>query len=365
MRPVTKTLLIRADASVPRGTGHVMRCLAIAQAWKDAGGEVTYAMAESTSSVESRLDQEGIKIFSIQSTPGSAHDAESLVECALSQNADLLIVDGYHFGKEYCQALKVAGLKFLIIADHNTSVCESADLLLNPDVSDEQEVRSNYGPQTSLLLGPRYALLRREFTSWKFAVREPAEGLLKLLVTMGGSDPENLSLRIMNALQKCGLPDLEVVVLVGGSNPHFEKLDSAQKIPTPKFKLIKDANNVPQWMAWADVAVTAAGNSIWELMFMGCPVICCTRGPEDERLLARLAKCHAAMDIGPSSHTQLEERFLREFMILREHKLREVMAKNGRALVDGLGAMRVVEQLLAVKDHTQNKTQHTSGSIRS
>ena len=81
------TVVIRADASIAIGTGHVMRCLALAQAWQDAGGNVAFAMAESTPAIDARLRSEGMEIVHLDVSPNSLRDAQDLAALALDRQA--------------------------------------------------------------------------------------------------------------------------------------------------------------------------------------------------------------------------------------------------------------------------------------
>ena len=112
------TLLIRSDASIAIGTGHVMRCLALAQAWRDAGGNVTFAMAEATPSIEARLRIEGVNVVRLPVPPGSTEDSARTCDLARQENAAWVVVDGYQFGSAYQTALRAAGLKVLFVDDH-------------------------------------------------------------------------------------------------------------------------------------------------------------------------------------------------------------------------------------------------------
>ena len=94
------TVIIRADASVAMGTGHVMRCLALAQAWQDEGGECIFAMAEASPSLEERVRSEKIEIVTITASPGSPQDAAQFAELAGKHHACWVVVDGYQFDVE-------------------------------------------------------------------------------------------------------------------------------------------------------------------------------------------------------------------------------------------------------------------------
>ena len=93
-------LIIRADASTEIGTGHVMRCLALAQAWQDAGNKATFVMAMKSPAIEARLRSEGFEVVIVQQTPGSAEDAVQTEGVANQHNAQWIVVDGYQFGRQ-------------------------------------------------------------------------------------------------------------------------------------------------------------------------------------------------------------------------------------------------------------------------
>lgn len=160
-------LLIRTDATTQIGTGHVMRCLALAQAWQDAGGTTYFAAAKITASLEARLADEGMALHLIPAPSGSVDDGAQLIRLAHRVKARWIVVDGYHFGAEYQQAIKKSGLRLLAIDDYGHSSHYYADLVLNQNTSADESLYVNREPGTELLLGTRYTLLRREFWPWR------------------------------------------------------------------------------------------------------------------------------------------------------------------------------------------------------
>jgi spore coat polysaccharide biosynthesis predicted glycosyltransferase SpsG len=110
------TLLIRADATHATGHGHVMRCLALAQAWQDRCGDCMFAMADPLPVLEARLCSENIPVTRIASLPGSTNDAKQLSELASKNNTRWIVLDGYQFGVDYQRTLKDADHRILAIA---------------------------------------------------------------------------------------------------------------------------------------------------------------------------------------------------------------------------------------------------------
>jgi UDP-2,4-diacetamido-2,4,6-trideoxy-beta-L-altropyranose hydrolase len=337
-------LLLRTEASVAIGTGHLMRCLALAQAWGDAGGRAVFAMAQATPAVEERLRNEGFEVTRVAAQVGSAADAEQTTRLALMHGASWVIVDGYEFGAEYQESLKRIGMKVLFIDDNGHAGKYSADLVLNPNVHANESLYSNREPYTRLLLGSRYVLLRREFERWRTWKREIPVNGRKILITMGGSDPDNLTYRAIRALMEARIEGLEAMVVVGGSNPHLESLQPLAAECGESIRLLRDPSNIPDLMAWADLAVVAGGGTLWELLFMGCPVLSYARNPVQAQIISQLSEEGIVGGLGyPQESSQAGKTALVELAKSQEGRAR--CSQLGRERIDGHGAERAFELL--------------------
>jgi len=337
-------ILIRADASVAMGTGHLMRCLALAQAWQDAGGRAVFAAAESTEAVRARLVAERCNVVSVSAAAGSADDASQTIALAHEEKAAWVVVDGYHFSADYQRALKAAGFKALFLDDYGHAQHYSADLLLNQNLGAGEALYRDREAQTRLLLGPRYCLLRREFAAWRSRARDVSPVCRKLLVMMGGSDPQNLTSRVLEALAQGGFENLEAQVVVGGSNPHFAALQSVAAQSAGKITVRRDVTNVAELMADADLAISAAGSTCWELFLFGLPALLVDVAANQTELAKELDRQGCAIRVGDQNTApraiagQLER-------LVRSQEIRRSLSQNCRKLVDGRGAERVVSAL--------------------
>src|ERR1035437_492179 len=271
---MSEMLLIRADASARMGTGHVMRCLALAQGWQRHAGKVLVLQAETTPALEQLLAREGVVLARLEARPGTVADAEHTIAFARKHSAAWVVADGYHFDANYQRAIKAAGLRLLLFDDYGHADFYSADLVLNQNLGADPALYQRREAHTRLLLGTRYVLLREEFLDMQDWKREiPAVGN-KVLVTMGGSDPDNVTGKVIQALKQ--FSEIETKVVIGGSNPHVQSLQSSIIHHPSSIQLVVDANNMPELMAWADVAIAAGGSTSWELAFMGLPSLVCT-----------------------------------------------------------------------------------------
>ena len=339
------TLILRADASFAMGTGHVMRCLALAQAWQDEGGSCVFALAEATPAVERRLRAEKCDISIVIAASGSQQDAACVVELAAKTHATWIVVDGYQFDVAYQRTLKAAGLRLLIVDDDARCGSYCADLVLDqgPDASESQY--RNRETYTQLLLGTRYAMLRREFKAWREWRREIPPVAQRLLVTIGGSDPEGLTSRLIGALRETAAPGLATTVVVGGSNPRRAELERAND-GARSIYLACDPPNMPELMAQSDLAVICAGGTLWELLYMGCASLIYVRDEGQRQTIASLQAMGAVHNMG--AVWEFEESRLRGAIseLASSSERRAEMAQLGRQIVDGEGPRRVLSQLL-------------------
>jgi UDP-2,4-diacetamido-2,4,6-trideoxy-beta-L-altropyranose hydrolase len=322
------------------GTGHVMRCLALAQAWQDAGGQAVFAMVEAPPTIRQRLLAENMEVAMLESLAGSEDDAKGVGELAKRHAATWAVVDGYQFGAAYQREVKASGQKLLFVDDNGHADHYAADIVLNQNAHANEGLYPNREPYTQLLLGPRYVLLRREFKQWRNWTREIARIGRKVLVTMGGSDPDNVTARIINALELLKMQGLHAVVVVGGSNPHFENLRRPPGHSNVRLQI--DVPNISELMAWADVAVSAAGTTCLEMCLLGLPAMLISLAENQRPIAHELGRTHCAIYIGESSNVTAENVASKLEWFLLSPEIRATCSRSGRELVDGQGAPRVV-----------------------
>lgn len=331
-----KTILIRADAGFEMGTGHVMRCLALAQAWRENGDKAVFALAESTPSILARLSADGFEHVSIVADRGREADANSTAELACQYEASWIVLDGYAFGGEYQESVRSRGTKILLIDDMGASERTCADIVLNANVNATGELYKNRNG-CKLLLGTRYLLLRREFVEWSGWRRvwpAPAE---HVLVSIGGSDPTGFTGVLMS---NKGFVALATTFLFGGSARDVASLQGHANA-----ELLKDEPDMPRLMSRSDITVLCAGGTLWESLFMGCATVSFSRNSTQDSVLQDLQSMGAARWMGriesydPARLSEIVEE------IASSESMRKTMCEAGKKIVDGGGAQRVAEIL--------------------
>src|SRR6266699_2604058 len=336
----SQTLLIRADANVEIGTGHVMRCLALAQAWQDRGGDVVFAMAESSAGIDERLRLEQAQISRLDAMPGSADDAAQTASLAQELQADWAVVDGFDFA--YQRFLKDTGLQLLIIDDYDHAGHYSADVVINQNISAKESLYTSREKYTRLCLGLDYVLLRREFKVWREWKREIAPVAKKILVTMGGSDPENVTSAVLRAMRLVDIDGVELIVVVGPGNPNGEMLEQEAAGSNGLTRLCRNVTNIPELMSWADFAVSAAGSTCWELCLLGLPSAVIDIAENQRPIAQALGQDGAAIHLGSGHGFRPDEAAAKVKALLLSSTARSCMSERARRLVDGRGAERVI-----------------------
>jgi spore coat polysaccharide biosynthesis predicted glycosyltransferase SpsG len=157
----------------------------------------------------------------------------------------------------------------------------------------------------------------------------------------------NLTLKVVNALDKVNVKDLDVKIVAGASNNHLESLEIAASKITSSIEIIQYVNDMPELMAWADFAVLAGGSTNLELLFMGLPYTAMITAENQRLNVEKLSLLNATINLG--WYENLETGNVAEVLnrLLPSKCLREKMSANCRNLVDGMGAERVVSALMS------------------
>lgn len=341
MNPASRPLLlIRADAGVAIGVGHVMRCLALAQAWQDAGGEAALAAVSLPDSLHARLRGEGVSVHRIAATVGDDADGAATLALARRLAAAWVAVDGYEFSSDYFRRLRTAGLRVLALDDMAHLPSYPVDVLLNQNLGAVPETYAPLvPPEATLLLGPRHSLLRREFRRAANSPARPLHEPRRVLVSFGGSDPDNHSSQVIRNLARHARYPLEVVVLAGAASPHVQWLRATAEAAPFRCEVRVDVPDVAAQMLWADAAITAGGSTVWELASLRVPALI---GASSENQLAGLA----GLDAVPFFQAMRVERLLAVDLAAALASLwANASALAAPCEIDAHGATRVVARL--------------------
>ena len=315
-------IAFRVDASLEIGTGHVMRCLTLADALRDKNAEVFFLCRPHTGHLIATVRAKGYTTFVLRD-PSSNSDSDSklkhaswlgstqlddvaeCVEVIKHNKVDLIIVDHYSLDHRWETQLRSKTERLMVIDDLADRE-HDCDLLLDQNLGrlarDYDDLVSS---STTLFIGPQFALLRPEFALLRpqsLARKTSNPQLKQLLITMGGVDKDNVTGQVLDALKVCGLPaSLNVTVIVGAHCPWVEEVQSQSTQMPWQTQVLINADNMAMLMADSDIAIGAAGSTSWERCCLGLPTFQIALSQNQEPIANALSVAGAALTL-PRQH---------------------------------------------------------------
>ncbi len=367
-------IAFRTDASLQIGSGHVMRCLTLADALKAQGADCHFISRAHPGHLHEVIHQRGYKVNSLvapvqpaqaaiknivneasipqQEPPhaawlGSTWQADAQETSAILTNLqpDWLVVDHYALDQRWEETLAPHYRKLLVI-DDLADRSHRCDLLLDQNLGRQpQDYAALVPAHCQLLIGPRFALLRPEFAAlrpYSLQRRHALPALRHLLITMGGVDQPNATGQVLQALKTCTLPaDCRITVVMGPTAPWLQNVrELAAQMPWPT-EVVVNINDMAQRMADSDLAIGAAGSTSWERCCLGLPTLMVVLAENQEEAAVHLQHAGAAncLEFSGLLHQDLHAQL--QGLIDQQEQLGQLSACAG-AITDGLGVERMV-----------------------
>ena len=339
--------VIRADASIAIGSGHVHRCLSLAVELRRRGAEVLFICRELPGNLGALLAERDFRVFFLP-PPGEgepecrpARDARetAAVLTSLSGGVDWLIVDHYALGGEWESALRDLVTSILVV-DDLADRRHDCDVLLDQGfyADAEHRYRELVSPGCRLLLGPRYALLNDGFTRQR--QREDEKSGERLFVFFGGSDATNETEKVLQALPLLKNRNVQLDVVIGGGNPfraRIEKLAAADD----RVRLHGQVEDMAALMVKSDIALGAGGTTTWERFCLGLPSIVVSVADNQTALSEFLGLDGRIVYLGRAGQVDREMIARAIDSLLEFPWWRRSLSRRGRELVDGQGCRRL------------------------
>lgn len=348
-----KSALFRTDGSHRLGLGHVMRSLALAQGLKKMGVEPLFVIRDYEPSVVELVRRHQCDVKTIPQGSSFAEDASRTLDFASRHHVSLIVTDLSNSDslanlaeyRRYFQKLKAAHT-FMIILDE----------LIEADFPRGLQVIPYYGAEsintrprggTRLLLGPKYFIFRQEFVEAAPVKREIGKNARNILVTMGGSDPLNLTIRVAMVLKELNRTslNLQIVIGIGYSDSVKVELESILAGYRGNYELITGSDNMADLMLWADLAIIAGGLTKCETAVTGTPSIIISSSEREAAMCEEFEKGGSALHLGHISEISEADIAKAIGKLLEDDILRTQMSKRGRDMVDGKGVERVISEI--------------------
>lgn len=342
------SVFIRADAAIRLGTGHIIRCLTLADELKAKGVNVNFICCNEAGNLIGLIKNKGYTVYELPSNIDPDLDTENCLEVLKTQpvKADWLIVDNYSLGSSFETRMRPYTGHIMVI-DDMADRQHDCDLLLDQNFCTDMETRYNGLVSSSCrkLIGPQYALLRPEFVCFREKRLKRKGSVKKILISMGGSDPTNQTDKVLKALQLLELQEITLDVVVGDSNPYKEEIKRiCSALPSTEFHCQVD--NMAQLMINADLAIGAAGATSWERCCLGLPSIVLILSDNQINTAKALEEKELIINLG--WYKDITEHHIKGAIecLSSQAGKRNMMGAKGMKLVDGRGAARVAREIL-------------------
>ncbi|SNY56043.1 UDP-2,4-diacetamido-2,4,6-trideoxy-beta-L-altropyranose hydrolase [Arsukibacterium tuosuense] len=334
-------VLFRTDASVALGSGHVMRCLTLADALRKLGANCDFACRLTSGHLADVIRRQGFNILPLPDVIATEMADASATLAQLTQNYDLLIIDHYALAADYSRQLR-SHFRHIMQIDDLANRSYDCDLLLDQNLVANAEQR--YGKlvpvHCKVLTGPRYALLREEFY-------HPPEQRVsdRILIGFGGSDEQNLTSLAIDAVNKLKIPGLTADIVIGANNPwHAEIYKLTASLPN--MRLHVQCNYMAKLMHQARLMLGGGGASHWERCISALPGLVVTVAENQQATTAFLDQLGACVWLGQAADMSAEFFAERLCYYLSRPALLDSMGRTAAGLIPAAAGTPLVTETI-------------------
>ncbi|MEM9942528.1 MAG: UDP-2,4-diacetamido-2,4,6-trideoxy-beta-L-altropyranose hydrolase [Planctomycetota bacterium] len=344
MNLATPRLLIRADVGPSIGVGHIMRCMAIAQQWQKVGGEVVFVTGDLPGTLARRLKRNQFLTFQIQNSKADEADARDTLKIIDAERPGWILLDGYRFDNHYQSQFSNQPAFLVVLDDYRHDGHAWADMVINQNAYGHE---IGYDSQGIILAGPDYALLRSEFVENNENRRPTPTKARRILVTFGGSDPDNWTLETLEVLEELNLKRLVIDCALGPSFQGYRSLDEFKKRTQMCVRFHQNVDRMSHLMNRADLAVTGGGITCYELARSGVPAIVVPFVDNQIAIARTMDRLGIMTSIEPTNQSSTKSDFTKKLgrqikQLIANPQQRLSMSIRGQQLIDGLGSQRIV-----------------------
>lgn len=339
-------LLIRADANEMIGTGHMMRCISIAEEFRGRGEAVTFIAADECSGKIAA--SKGFPVICLHSVWNDLErELDRLIDTVQRYDISLLLIDSYYVTEFYLKQLR----QYTRIAyiDDVDAFLYPADLLINYNMYAESlDYPAKYrkaGMKTQFALGCSYAPLRKEFSNTS---RNTKEQVSDILITSGGTDPYHVTGSILDKLaEQPWFMQMHYYVILGRFHMDQSELEEKWK-DCGHVHLLKNVSNMSDYMKSCDVAITAGGVTVYELCACGIPSILYTLADNQLRIAQAVSERRLIPWVGDVRENMREcmDSIVEHLeMYVSDREKRRQLSVRMRECVDGNGSRRLADRM--------------------
>jgi spore coat polysaccharide biosynthesis predicted glycosyltransferase SpsG len=336
--------------------GHIMRCIGLAQGFKKLAVKSVFVVRDYECRITDFLCANGYEVETISKDSNLTEDASLTLNFAFRHGAKIIITDisnrdtvlNIEAYSEYLKRLKHNGV-YLVTIDGFNGDCISdklaitADMVVVPYYGAENKSYKTNG-STKFLLGTRFFIFTEGFAEAAKTEKQTKETVDNILVSMGGSDPFNYTLKVSNALVRLNRAYLNLKVVIGRGFAADSKPKITDVLEDFKgsYKIINGTDEMAKLMLWADLAIISSGLTVYEAALMSTPSVVLSQYEYQEEVMNRFSKAGSFLYLGCGNN--IGEKVISEAVdkLLDDFVLRNRMAESGGNFVDGKGIERII-----------------------
>lgn len=329
-----KSVIFRADGNNKVGMGHVIRCLSLADEIKASMPDINITFVTKDDIAKKAIEEKYHKVF-------LTNNIDFFSDNTLTNK--LIITDFLNTDNKYISKIReITGDRSTVLCIDNNPVLKyiDAQIVVNANVFSQKET---FGVGSTLYyLGPKYMILKKTFEKLRTEKNEIRDSVNSILVMMGGSDPNGFTVKLIKILQK--IPkNMSINIVLGPAFDHFNLLNKELDLGNRDYNIYHNPRDLSTIMKNADIALSAAGITLYELATLGIPTIAIPQVKHQEYIAEAFEKKRACINTG---YDPDEISILKSVNLLMENSsLRAEMKENSRNLVDGKGLKRVASMI--------------------
>lgn len=338
-------LYIRVDGNAKIGTGHVMRCLSIADAAKKNMVDTTFILADEQ--MQSFINDRGYRFLILHSDYTNMDEELLELEKIISQESiSGILCDSYQVTKSYLKRL--SSLVKTACIDDMMKIDYPVDLLINYNIYGEESYYRTHSPnQKKRLLGCQYAPIRAEFVKVTYQVKAIAKDIL---ITTGGGDQYDITGEILRTFsERKEFHQFVFHVVCGAFNSNRESLHELERQYPKNIQIHENVTDMATLMKMCDMAISAGGTTMYELAAVGVPTICFYFVDNQEKIAMYFEKTTGIPNAGDFLlHPEMVINTIVSKVenIALDYNQRSKISTEMRKLVDGKGADRIAAELI-------------------
>lgn len=333
---------IRVDGNSKIGTGHVMRCLAIANELNKIHVPFVFILADEQP--QPLMEHVGYKTVILHSLYDSMMDEIPVLKKIIQEyTIELLLLDTYQATSEYF--VEIQKMVKIAYMDDLFQHTKDADIIINYNLYGTQ---MGYVQSNHMLLGTNFVPLREEFQK---IIYIPEKIVRNVLISTGGSDQFFIAGQLLECLETHKhAKELAFHVVSGKLNPHRAMLEKIAET-YGNVMIHQGVEKMSELMKLCDLAISAGGSTMYELCAVGVPIICFSYADNQELLVEHFVRGQYAFYGG--NYLEGKDLFLEKieqtfWRAIDDYEMRKQMSEHCKALVDGYGAMKIA---VSLKEH--------------